>query len=180
MSFYLNGVKIYIKYSFFIIISLALILDNSNVFYLILFSTLHELGHIIILYAIGGKADELCISFYGVGLTHSFEMSFGKEIIFLLAGIVVNYTFAFFNIHRDINLLLALVNTMPIYPLDGGRALKLFLNKKLSLFVSDRIYYFISIITFVIIIFFALFTKNISLLGILFYIVMYSISNTID
>lgn len=146
--------------------------------YVLLFSILHECGHIIALYSFKGKADKICLSFYGIGLSHSSKFSYTKDLIFLLSGILVNIFFAIVGIKRDINIALAFVNSLPIYPLDFGRALKLTLNEFLGLRISDIAYNVISVITIILLIILAIYIKSVSLLLIVAYIIIYALNNS--
>lgn len=121
---------------------------NSDIFYLLLFSSLHEMGHLITLLAFGYKPSEINISFYGIGLKHNADLLVYEEIIFLLAGVIINFGFAIFGIYEKINLALLIINIIPVYPLDGGRLLYLIVEK----ISFDKAYYICLTISFLIII----------------------------
>lgn len=180
MVFYINKVKIKIEYSFLLIIAFALLLQNSVMLCVLLFSSLHELAHLISLVVFKGKPDELCLAFYGIGLKHSSKLSFSKELTFLLSGVAVNFLFAILNIQRDINYSLALINILPVYPLDGGRALKLVLNKLFSLSVSDKVFKTVSVVFSFLLIFGFIYYKNFSLLLIFVYLIIFSFNNSFE
>lgn len=179
MKFYVNGVMIKIEYSFVLIISFFLLIENYSMMYVLLFSALHEMGHLLLLYIMGGKADKITIAYYGIGLKHSSKLTVTGEILFLLGGILVNALFVVLNLQRNINLSLLMINALPIYPLDGGRVLKLMLNSTLDLSVSDRFLTAIGICSILIIIAFAIFEGNLSLALIAFYLIIYSINNSL-
>ena len=127
MVFYVNKAKIRIEYSFLLMIAFSVLLKSSNIAFVLLFSSLHEIGHLIALLIFGGRAKEINISFYGIGLKYDYSFSFLKELVLFSAGIIVNLILCLLNINRNINLSLALINMLPLYPLDGGRILKLIL-----------------------------------------------------
>lgn len=178
VKFYINNVGIKIEFSFILIISASLIFENYNLIFVLLFSALHELGHIVLLYILGGKADSVTIAYYGIGLKHSSDLSYSREIIFLLGGIAVNLMFALLDIHREINLALFVINALPIYPLDGGRVFKLILCKWFGIALSDRVMTVSGIIFIALIIILAAVCGNISLVLIAVYLIIYTFNRS--
>ncbi len=176
MAFSLFNTKIKIEYAFLLVLLLSAVLGNANLIWLVVFSSLHEIGHIAALLLFGGKVDEITISYYGVGMKHTANLKPIQEALFLLSGVAVNALFAAFNIHRDINAALFIVNILPIYPLDGGRILDVAFEQLLC---ADRAYKMtvvISLITTLSILVAALVFGNISLFMIVGYIVFYYIN----
>jgi Zn-dependent protease len=100
--------------------------------------------------------------------------------LFLLSGVAVNLIFALLNIKRNINLALFLVNILPLYPLDGGRAFKLILNNIFGIIISDKIFITFSIIIILLLIIASIYLKNLSLVLIVIYIIIYSINNSFE
>ncbi|MFR5875948.1 MAG: site-2 protease family protein [Eubacterium sp.] len=180
MRFYINNVSIKIEFSFFLIISFSILTDSESVLYVILFSALHELGHIVMLYVLGGRAESITIACYGIGLKHKSKLNDFRQILFLLGGVTVNFIFVLLNIEREINLALFAVNILPLYPLDGGRVLKLVLNNLLTINISDKVFKIISIIIIAFLIAAAVYFKNLSLTLIVIYIIIYSLNNSFD
>lgn len=151
-----------------------------NILWVLLFSGLHELGHLAVLYAAGGKAARIKLAFYGIGLVQKGTLTNLRQIIFLFGGIAVNAAFSLLNIHREINLALLVMNSLPVYPLDGGRILKLCLNNVLTLDLSDKVFKLLSIVIIILFIALAAYVKNVSLLLIAAYVILYSINNSTD
>jgi stage IV sporulation protein FB len=180
LKFHINNVEFKIEFSFLLLIALSYFLQNKNVIYVILFSALHEIGHIIMLYILGGKAQKITIAYYGIGLVHKSRFNDFKQILFLLSGVSVNLIFALLNIKRNINLALFLVNILPLYPLDGGRAFKLILNNIFGIIISDKIFITFSIIIILLLIIVSIYLKNLSLVLIVIYIIIYSINNSFE
>jgi stage IV sporulation protein FB len=180
MVFYVNKAKIRIEYSFLLMIAFSVLLKSSNIAFVLLFSSLHEIGHLIALLVFGGRAKEINISFYGIGLKYDYSFSFLKELVLFSAGIIVNLILCLLNINRNINLSLALINMLPLYPLDGGRILKLILNKLFYLNVSDYIFKTVSFIVLALLVIYSIYAKNYSLILIIIYIIIFSLNNTFE
>lgn len=156
-----------------------LLVGNYSMMYVLLFSALHELGHIALLYSLGGRADLITVAYYGIGLKHTSNLSVTREIIFLLGGIIVNGFFAIIDVKRQINLSLMLINILPIYPLDGGRVLKLVLNSIFDYSISNKLFTTVGFISIFAIIVFAVAKGNLSLGLIAFYLIIYSFNKTL-
>ena len=164
MKFKLFDIEFEVSFLFFVIICTALIANNYDFIYVLLFSSLHELGHIVSLYLLGGKADKITISFYGIGLKHSSDLPVSREILFLLSGILINLLFVMLNVKRDINLALLVINALPIYPLDMGRCLKLVLEKYFDFRISYFFMYVLSAVALVLLVGYSFYCKKFSLL----------------
>lgn len=170
MKFKIFGIEFEIQFLFFVVLALGFLAENKGILYLLIFSALHELGHIACLYLLGGKADKIILSYYGIGMSHTSKLSVFKEILFLMSGVLVNYIFAFLGIQRNINLALAIINSLPVYPLDAGRAMKLIFDEILPMEISYRIYIFIGWIFEILLIIYAIYTKSVNLLLIALYL----------
>lgn len=170
MRFSVFGIELEISFLFFVILALGFVADEKGILYLLLFSTLHELGHIAALYLLGGRVDKITVSYYGIGMSHSSNLSVIKEIIFLMSGVLINYFFAAFKIQREINLALGIINSLPVYPLDAGRITKLLLDELLPIGISYKVYIFIAWIFEIVLIAYAIFTKSINLILICIYL----------
>ena len=125
-----------IEFSFVLMLSVALLTDNGTIAALLLFASLHEGGHLLLLLFFGGRPERITLAFYGVGLRHSSLLKRWQEWLFLLGGIAVNAVFVAANIHREVNGPLLLINALPIYPLDMGRALRLYVPYRFCRVVS--------------------------------------------
>lgn len=106
----------------------------------VLFSLWHEMWHIIVLKAVGSKIKNL--SAIGVGISlKSGMLSYRQELAVALAGplasffmFIVFLPFALKNEYTMFccfcNLIIFLINILPVFPLDGGRALYFFMCQR--------------------------------------------------
>lgn len=130
--------KIKVDLKIFLIIILYILTKNIKVFAIsFIFILLHELGHAITGIILGLKIKKININVFGLSI--EFE-NYGKErlnnkIIIDMSGPAINIiTFIIAVIFKNeeiayINILLAIINLLPIYPLDGGRIVKNLLLK---------------------------------------------------
>ena len=180
MEFSVFDVKVKIKYSLFLVLLIAVFADNKSILNLILFSSLHELGHIFSLCLLGGKVSEINFAFYGIGMKKRGELDFAREIIFLLSGIGVNSVFVLLGIEPNINFSLLMTNLMPIYPLDGGRCLKLLLDRVFDFYLSYKLYYGVAAVFFVAALCYGLYEKNFNVILICLYLFTWLIRGNYD
>lgn len=135
--------KIEINLKIILAILLFLLIDNINTYLIFLFFILvHEIAHLIVGIALGGKPNKLTISLFGVSLNF---YSYSKtkilyKIIFYAIGPIVNIIIAtlimwlikeqLFIIKKIIiiNYAIGIFNLLPILPLDGGNIIKEFLK----------------------------------------------------
>ena len=180
MVIYINKLKLKLEYSFLLTIAFAYLCGNKQIIHLILFSSVHEAMHLLTLYIFRGRASEITIAYYGIGLKYSFDFSTLRELIFLLSGAAANLLLYFIGVEKEINLSLAIINMLPIYPLDGGRALKLLLNNLSAPVISDRILKSLTVIIVLIMLFYSVKQRNISFLMISIYVIAYTLNNSYD
>ena len=136
MEIKLNKFVFKLDFSFIILLSFAVFYGYKSTVSIILFSFLHELGHLLALLIFKVKPELIKVSFYGVGLKYKNNLSKIKEFIVLICGPLVNLLLYLF-LKDEINLILFLINIFPALPLDGGRIIKLIIpkySKGISLF----------------------------------------------
>lgn len=133
--------KIKINIQIFAIIIILIITKQIEIYvWLMLFAFIHEMAHTIVGLILKLKPKTLEIQPFGVGIIfESFENSERNKIIIALAGPITNILIALIFIFIkikvqttivNVNILLAMFNLIPIYPIDGGRILKAILTTK--------------------------------------------------
>lgn len=133
--------RIKVDVKIFFIIILYIFMQSTKIFALtFIFILLHELGHLVTGITIGLKVKK--INIHISGLSVEFE-NYGKQrnankIVVDIAGPLINIIVLVIAIIIKqeeiayINLLLAIVNLLPIYPLDGGQILRTLLRKRFT------------------------------------------------
>lgn len=163
--------------------------------WIMLFAFIHEIGHMMA--GIFLKLKPKSLSFMPFGISVNFEtyeyknLVEIKKILIAIAGPLINLIICIITqfLHIDIkvkeiieysNILIALFNLIPVYPLDGGRILKGIIRLKKEKIEADELINKISnilivvltIITSIII----LYLKNIAILFVLIYLWIITIS----
>lgn len=128
----------------FLFLLLFLITNQIEVYALVmLFALIHELGHLLCGVLLGFEAESLKIM--PLGFAIEFKTKIGdynkkvlksnlltvKKLCINVAGPITNFVMiiigAVMNFHENIlyaNLIILMINLIPIYPLDGGRIIK--------------------------------------------------------
>ena len=193
-----------IKFSplFLLVVFSFILIDGSFCSeYVVIFSVLHEIAHIFTLKIFGEKIYEVRFRAFGIQIKRyeSVNISYFKETIISLSGPFINLLiFIIFLIFyklsglsfdgiciMSVNFILFLINIIPIYPLDGGKAVYYILlsnidyngAKKYSRIISFVI--LIPLIFLSVVIFFVS-GFNISLILITAYLLILSINKIIN
>lgn len=158
MQFSIKKIKIKISFTFFALILLFISLNKSqNILPALLCSFLHECGHFAVLLFSNEEVCEFHIGMFGANIIkkENLKTDFKKEFLINIAGPVVNLIiallFLIFNNKKYvyINLIIAFFNLLPIYSLDGGKALSSILNmyfdENKSTAIITIVSYFISV-----------------------------------
>lgn len=151
-------------------LSFAALFNADKLIELLFFSIIHELSHLIVLLICGGKPESLKFSFYGMALKYQSNISKTREFFVIVSGPAVNLLLYCF-LKNDVNLLLFVLNIFPVYPLDGGRILKLS-SLKISKYVSVAALLFL----FAVALYSLINYKSFSLLLIAVYLAVFSIN----
>ena len=158
MIFRYKSIEFEISPLFFIIVSSLLLLDKSGYMsYSLLFSLLHELGHIAMMLLLKKPPKKVNFMFYGLEIKT--KVFTELETIFIsLAGPFINIFIAMFflvlsklfSIEFDfiilINLVFGAFNLLPINCLDGGDLLFSFLRLRFNDNTSKKVSKIISLI----------------------------------
>ena len=131
---------------FFILLGLMLFFDRDGMFFcLCIAAVLHELGHLTVLWLLGGQVDSLHCSLFGLYIEVSPfpALSYGRDIAATLAGPLFSLAGCFLLPMLSARLLLSAstqyalmgtffiqgaFNLLPARSLDGGRALYSFVT----------------------------------------------------
>lgn len=113
----------------------------------VIFSLLHECGHLLADFLFGCKPRAVSLGLFGMTITRAedLSLSYRQEICSALAGPAVNLIFAavcgllYLLLHTPalltaagVNLSIFVFNAMPVFSLDGGKALEAFLRIHVS------------------------------------------------
>lgn len=181
-------IKINIQIFLFIILFI-LTKQIENYAIIMIFAFIHELGHMVAGLVLKLKPKELKLMPFGIAVI--FE-DYGykklleiKKILIAIAGpatnIIISIVTLFLNINLELkemimysNILIALFNLMPLYPLDGGRIIKGILKIKYDIEKSECI---VNKLSNIMIVFLTavssiaiLYLKNIALLFVIMYL----------
>lgn len=155
MRFSVRGVSVKIDFLFAACVTFLMSFNiNDEIRYAILFSILHEVGHLFAIALCGEKPDTVRFGIFGMTIIRKNDISqdYKKEFITAVSGPMMNFflLFAFVLLYafyrKDIflemaaiNLIIGLFNIMPVFSLDGGRALESLLLERLPSDKSEKI-----------------------------------------
>lgn len=149
-------------------LSFAVLLGAESIIDLLIYSALHESGHFFVLLICGGKPDSLKLSYYGLALKYSTPLSKTKECLVLLAGPFVNLVL-YLLLKNEINLLLFVLNMLPVYPIDFGRVIRLFSYRLSKVLGCITLALLIPLAVYMFVVY-----KSFSLIFIVCYLIIYS------
>lgn len=149
-------------------LSFAVLFGAESIVDLLLYSALHESGHFFMLILCGGRPDSLRLSYYGLALKYSTQLSKTKECFVLLAGPLINLFF-YVILKNEINLLLFVLNMLPVYPIDFGRVVRLFSYRLSKVLSIATLAFLIPLSVYMLIVY-----KSFSMVFIVCYLIVYS------
>ncbi|MDO5555364.1 MAG: site-2 protease family protein [Clostridia bacterium] len=182
--------QIKVNLQIFLFIIIFILTHQIEIYVLIMiFAFIHELGHMMAGLLL--KLKPKCLSIMPLGISITFEIYGYKKliqiqkIIIAIAGPLTNVLIAiialFLNINIQLkeiiiysNILIAIFNMIPLYPLDGGRILKQIIRIYYSQIKTDEIINKISNVIIIVLTVISsiaiLYFKNIAILFILLYL----------
>ena len=187
------SVKIRLDFSFFAVLTLMLLLSDSSITIMCFFSSmLHEIGHIIFMFAFSCKPSRIDFGAFGLRIKCENEIlvSYQKQFFIAMGGIIVNFavsllSFVGYLIYQNqslkilifVNLFIALTNMFPIEALDMGRAVYCVLMSRSDEAKAENIMRTVSDVTVIgftvlCILYSAFISINISLCAVCVYIIL--------
>lgn len=166
MNFSLCGVKIEIGFLFTASAAFLLVFNmNDSIRLGILFSLIHEIGHLTAIILFKEKPERISFGLFGMTIVRKNDLTqnYRKEFFTALAGPFMNFIIAliFYIVNLKysdelnqkiiiVNLIIGSFNMMPVFALDGGRALESVLKMHFSENTGEKILKPISFVTLVI------------------------------
>lgn len=136
-----------IHFTTFIMLLLSYVF-NYHVEYIIFFFLVlvHELGHLLMIKLYRYKFISLTIMPFGCIIDYEYKRR--ESLLVSIAGILVNLLLFYLDFFREYNLLIVLINLIPIYPLDGYLVLRsLRIKKKYLLRLSSLLIFVLVVIS---------------------------------
>lgn len=128
-----------VELSLLIAAALAILVGGLNIYFLIFSVLIHELGHIIAALFRGAKAENFSLHGFGVEINFPGCTPTPRTMLIISAGgPVISLIIAFIALSLNLtilaitNLSIALVNLIPVNPLDGGNILSSLLSPYVS------------------------------------------------
>ncbi len=137
MKFKLFGIQVYVSFLFLAVITVMLATDKTGfALPLLLAVTLHECGHIFMMWILDCSPKAIKLISASVQITSSFSRGYKNDILVSLSGPAVNllifatlyYNYLCFGnkttlVFSLVNLLIGIFNLLPVKGLDGGTVL---------------------------------------------------------
>lgn len=154
MKFRIGQISVRVSFLFFAVLTLACVTDNSEIaFSSLICAMLHEGGHIAALFFFGSAPNEIHFGIFGVRIQHNnYMLPDYAQMVVVLCGPLLNLALFAVMLAASlflqsrillmlcaVNLIMGVFNLMPILPLDGGRALKIVLERFFSEARAQRI-----------------------------------------
>lgn len=154
MTVEFGSAELRLRFSFAAIVTLMLLFCDEKIVLMSLFSSLiHESGHLILMCLFGEKIHYVELSLFGMRIEkQSSLLSYGKEALIAMGGIILNFLFSLFGFvmylaskstdflfFAVVNGFIALINMIPVKVLDFGRCIHAVLSGRYEEEKSERI-----------------------------------------
>jgi len=155
MRFFIKGVEIRLDFLFTASVTVLMCFNTGDeIRYGILFSILHEFGHLFAIVACGERPETVRFGIFGMTIIRKSDITqdYKKEFITAISGPLMNFFLSlifcglFALLRKEtllkcamINLAIGLFNITPVFSLDGGRALESVLSQRLPCDRCERI-----------------------------------------
>lgn len=162
MEFVLKGIKVRVSFLFFAAVSFLMCFNANNEIRLgVLFSLLHETGHLSAFLITRNKPEKICFSAFGMTIVrgsdirsdylNDFFTAFAGPLVNILCAVLFLILYFVFKGKTMlecvlVNVLIAAFNLMPVFTLDGGRMLEAFINAKCG-FPAEKVIMPVSVVT---------------------------------
>lgn len=116
-------------------------LEYFFIFYIFVF--IHEMFHVMMAVLLKVKIKEIVFLSIGMNAQYEENISSIKEFLIAIAGPIASLNLAIFLYNESfimMNIIILITNMIPIYPLDGGRILRIILIKILGYKNGIKIY----------------------------------------
>lgn len=159
-----KGFEFHVSAGFCLLLAILLFLDDDNIVpWALLACLLHELGHLLAIYLLGGRVQAFRLSAVGAEMvpTRVRLFSYQEELLIAAAGPLASLLTALFAgslrgvlgrydegifLFMGLNVAAGLFNLLPIGPLDGGRMLRILLLRGEKLEEGERIFQSITLL----------------------------------
>lgn len=150
-----------IHMTLFIALFYNLFVLKKRIFFIAyMFIIMHELSHMIMALIVGVDIDEIVLLPFGASAKYSGNITLIKEFLIAIAGPITTLFFSILyhnNTYTMVNILIFLFNMIPIYPMDGGRILKVFFALIFKKKVAEKISLYSDIVMIILLVFLATF-----------------------
>lgn len=174
ISFKIFGINLAVSVGFVGLICLMLYVDRVGLMLpTILSVTLHETGHLIALLIFKSKPQRVEFKVGAVAIIGKFTLTSNQQFIMLFAGSSLNFFlfaalycfYHFFKIPCFLNfslveLVVGVLNLLPVMGLDGGEILNLVLLKLFKSRFANAVVFVVSVVTVLFIILFGFYVLN--------------------
>lgn len=141
--------KVKVTPGFFLLLGIIFYLDDGSgiMLWVVVSAFIHELGHIMLCFILGGRVEALTLGAAGAELKLSYPMvlTYAKENLVLVSGAAMNLLTGLCSLYLGGYWLawcsfgLGIFNLLPVAPMDGGRILFNFVSEYYGPECAERV-----------------------------------------